>query len=85
MAGRVIAGTGQLMLAVAGFIMVIGWFIQLFLDIYHQLKGVAAESLPFPWLGPVGAITFLTAWLWSLVTSLSLVRGACRNEGKKPG
>ena len=33
MGGRIFAGIGQLILAVAGFIMVTGWFIQLFWDI----------------------------------------------------
>ena len=84
MGGRIGVGIGQLILAVAGFLMVVGWFIQLFLDIYHQLNGSAAESLPFPWLEPAGAITFLVSWLWSLVTSLSLLREARRNGGDKP-
>jgi hypothetical protein len=84
MGGRTFAGIGQLILAVAGFIMVAGWFIQLCLGMFRFLKGVAAEPLPFPWLGPAGAITFLAAWLWSLVTSLSLLREARRIDGDKP-
>ncbi len=84
MGGRIWVGIGQLTLAVAGFLMVAGWFIQLCFDAFRFLKGIAAGPLPFPWLGPAGAITFLAAWLWSLVTSLSLLREARRNDGVKP-
>jgi len=84
MGGHIFAGIGQLILAVTGFVMVSGWFVQLFMDFYHQLKGTGDEALPFPWLGPVGAATFVASWFWSLITSLSLLREARRNDRNKP-
>jgi len=83
MAGRICAGIGQLILAVAGFIMFTGWFIQMCLDTYRSLKGIDAEPLPFPWLGRAGALTFLATWLWSLITSFSVLREGQRNEKTK--
>jgi hypothetical protein len=79
LAGRRVAGIGQLLLAVAGFAMILGWFVLLFLQLYHELindaqpKSVAA-------LGEAGAVTFAAAWLWSLVTSLSVLREARAND-----
>ena len=85
MAGRIVAGTAQLILAVAGFLMIAGWFIQLAFGVYRQLQDFATEPPAFPWLGPAGAMAFLLSWLWALVTSLSLLRDARRNAGDKPG
>jgi hypothetical protein len=79
LAGRRAAGIGQLLLAVAGFAMILGWFVLLFLQLYNELindaqpKSVAA-------LGEAGAVTFAAAWLWSLVTSLSVLREARAND-----
>lgn len=80
MGGRIFAGIGQLLLALAGFLMVTGWFIQFYLDLYRQWNGAAAEPLPFPWLGPAGVVAFLIAWFWSLITSISLLREGQHNE-----
>ena len=82
--GRRFEGIGQLILAVAGVLMVVGWFVHLTLDAYHQIMTGATESSPRSRLGPAGGITFVVAWLWSLVTSLSLLREARRNDGEKP-
>ena len=84
MGGRILAGIGQLILAVVGFIMICGWFLKIILTIYHQLNGSAARPLPFPWLGQVGALTFFASWIWALVTSFSLLNEAKRNETGKP-
>ena len=82
--GRRFEGIGQLILAVAGVLMVVGWFVHLTLDAYHQIMAGAAGSSPRSRLGPAGGITFVLAWLWALVTSLSLLREARRNEHDKP-
>ncbi len=79
MAGRRLAGICQLLLAVAGFVMIIGWFVLLALQIYNQLIN-DAESKSVAWLGVAGAAVFIAAWLWSLVTSLSLLREARAHE-----
>ena len=81
MAGRRLAGIGQLLLAVAGFVMIIGWFVLLALQIYNQLIN-DAPTKSVAWLGEAGAVIFVAAWLWSLVTSLSVLREARANERK---
>lgn len=75
MAGRWVAGLGQLLLAVAGFAMVIGWFALTLANVYNQAIN-DAEPQPAGWLGGVGALVFGVAWLWALVTSLQILRSA---------
>jgi hypothetical protein len=75
MAGRRVAGLGQLLLAVAGFVAVLGWFVLTVTNVYNQLAS-DVEPKPTGWLGGAGALTFVVAWLWSLVTSLQILRSA---------
>jgi len=75
MAGRRVAGIGQLLLASAGFIMVIGWFVLHAVQIYNQLVN-GTEPASAAWLGLTGAAVFIAAWLWSLVTSIQILRAA---------
>lgn len=79
LARRFIAGTGQLLLSVAGFCLVMLWFLCVFRKAYQDLIGGA----PVPAhneFGEYGALLFLASWAWSWITSLSLVREAKRNE-----
>ena len=81
MAGRYLAGTGQVLLALIGFGLVVAWFVALITQIYQQIDGdVAAKTAA--WLGETGGMTFASAWLWSLVTSVSLLREASANEAR---
>jgi 4a-hydroxytetrahydrobiopterin dehydratase len=78
MAGRWIAGAGQLALALAGFILIMVWFFKIIIPYYSLMFG---ESAPGPinwWTGELGAGLFVLAWFWSLVTSLSLLREASK-------
>ena len=81
MAGRYVAGAGQLALAVIGFCLIIAWFISLMMQIYQQIDSDAPLK-PAAWLGKAGAVTFAASWLWSLVTSFSLLREARANEAQ---
>jgi len=83
MAGRRMAGFGQLLVAVAGFVMLMGWFVLLALQIYNELIN-DAQPKSVAWLGEAGAVTFAAAWLWALVTSLSVLREARANESRPP-
>ena len=83
MAGRLLPGLGQLLLAVAGFLMVVAWFVLHALQLYNELVNDAPPK-SVAWLGEAGALTFAAAWLWSLVTSLSVLREARANEHKPP-
>lgn len=75
MAGRRIAGTGQLLLALAGFALVTGWFVMNLISLYEQIEG-NPQPKSYAWLGEWGALIFAAAWLWSLGTSLALLRQA---------
>jgi hypothetical protein len=81
MAGRSLAGAGQLLLALIGFGLVIAWFFAFFVQLYKQVDG-DAPSESMAWLGESGAVIFVAAWLWSLLTSISLLREARKNEAQ---
>lgn len=79
MAGRWIAGTGQLLLALAGFVFVVVWFIETMGQAYDQISGdVTPHSAAG--VGETGAGLFLLGWFWALVTSISLVARAKSEE-----
>ena len=78
MAGRWLAGCGQLALAVAGFVLVLVWFFVVIAQYYAQISG-GTPPHPMGWIGVTGAILFALSWLWSLSTSISIFREARRN------
>jgi hypothetical protein len=84
MAGRWIAGLGQLALAVSGFVLVVVWFFAVMIQYYGQVTGDTVAR-PVGWIGEIGAILFGAAWLWALVTSISLLRQAKAAEAAAPG
>lgn len=77
LARRWLAGSGQLILALTGFTLVLVWFGQMMIRYYGLMFGDGASQRPIPmnnlWLG---AFVFVLAWCWSLVTSFSLLREA---------
>jgi hypothetical protein len=85
MGGRILSGLGQLALALIGFGFVMAWFVQT-LKLYYSLMG---DNVPAPvsygryFLA--GALFFAASWLWSLLTSISLVRQAKTPEPPPPG
>jgi len=83
LAGRYAAGIGQLVLALAGFGMILGWFVLVLMQTFNDIEGQASTK-SYAWLGEAGALTFILSWLWALVTSLDLLREAGRNENETP-
>ena len=83
MGGRWIAGIGQLLIAIAGFCMVIGWFALTMRESY-RLMDFSVQPTSYAWLGKSGGIVFLASWLWSLVTSIQLIREAKSNPPSQP-
>jgi hypothetical protein len=79
MGGRYLAGTAQLLLALAGAGLGIAWFIARMTQVFQQINGDATPN-SVAWLGEAGAVLFVAAWVWSLFTSLSLEREARGNE-----
>jgi hypothetical protein len=86
MARRVLAGIGQLLLAMAGFCLIVGWMFELFHRVFLEQLGEPAPPNSSGWMGKWGLICFGASWLWSLVTSLSLLRQVKSDEqaGQKP-
>lgn len=80
-AGRWLAGFGQLALSVAGFVMIAVWFFEIMFQYYGQISG-DVQPHPVGWIGEWGAILFAVSWFWAAVTSVSLLREASRNSLK---
>ena len=79
LAGRYLSGSGQLLLALAGFTLFILWFVAVMKQFYGQIQG-DVEVKPVGWIGLTGLAVFAAAWLWALVTSLSIMREVKRNN-----
>lgn len=83
MAERWLAGVGQLLLAVAGFVLVVMWFFETIVQLYDQMDGNPAPH-SVARIGETGAVLFVIAWFWALVTSISLVMRAKSEEPAAP-
>jgi 4a-hydroxytetrahydrobiopterin dehydratase len=79
LARRWFAGGGQLLLAVIGFTLFTVWFVKEMFQYYGQISG-NVEVQPVGQFGVVGVILFAAAWLWSAVTSFSLMREAATDK-----
>jgi hypothetical protein len=86
MGGRYRAGAGQLGLALAGFALVLAWFALTLREYYRMSDMFYSSATPKSYgaLGAAGGVVFVSAWLWALATSLSLLREAKRNEALHP-
>ena len=87
LARRRFAGAGQLLLAVTGVVLIFVWFVQV-LTLYYSL---AQDDFPstephiaYKFL-QAGGLIFAASWLWSLATSISLLREAKANAIKELG
>ena len=77
MAGRVVAGVGQLVLAVAGFTLVVIWFVSVMSGYYGQMFNQETTHAPIIFTKLLlGGGIFALAWVWSLLTGISLMRAA---------
>jgi 4a-hydroxytetrahydrobiopterin dehydratase len=76
-AGRWLAGGGQLLMSTAGFALVMVWFFKEMAQFYGQISGNVAVH-PIGRILAAGLILFALAWVWSLVTSFSLFREASK-------
>jgi len=72
-AGRIVEGIGQLAIAIVGFGLFTVWIIKIFAQFYGQIDG-NVEVKPVGWIGLAGCLIFAVAWVWSLMTSLSVNR-----------
>jgi len=82
MGRRIFAGVGQLILALAGFFLIAGWMFKLFYRIFQGQLGGTVPQNSSGWMLKWGLIIFGAGWLWSLVTSISLLWQAKMDERK---
>jgi len=79
MGRRWIAGGGQLLLAIVGFTLFLVWFVKEMTQFYGQING-DVEVRPVGKYLAAGLVLFGAAWIWSAVTSLSLLREAAADK-----
>ena len=73
------AALGQLTVFLAGFVLFVVWFLDIARQYYAMMERDITPELHH-WLGFVGIGLCAAGWLWALVTSISLIREARRNE-----
>jgi hypothetical protein len=83
MAGKILSGLGQLLLALAGFALVLVWF-GLTMKQYYNLMNSDAPPVSYARYFFAGAFVFAASWFWSLGTSLNLMRQAKTPEPPPP-
>lgn len=71
--GRRVAGCLQILLAIAGFVLTLDWFVT-FLSLWWQTAQFPVDGGPHLLLGLAGVGLFGLAWLWGLLTGLSILR-----------
>ena len=74
LAGRWIAGAGQLALAVTGFGLLMTWMSKVFFRMLLEQLEKPAPTDSLTNIAHWGFVCFGTAWLWSLWTSIFLLR-----------
>jgi TM2 domain-containing membrane protein YozV len=84
LARRIFAGIGQLLLALAGFGLIVVWMFELFLHMTYQQLGEPVLPRVHDGMLRWGLICFIASWLWSLATSISLLRQAKNDEAAGP-
>ena len=79
LAGRWVAGTGQLLVFLAGFAIYCAWAYKNLTQYYHLMFSDAPpENIGWNRTAWAGVILCAAAWCWSMVTSFSLFREASK-------
>ena len=76
---RWIAGAGQLILCIAGFAVFMIWFVKEMIQYYGLITNdvpAQPQAQPIWWIAATGVSLVTVSWLWSAVTSVSLMREA---------
>ena len=84
MAGRYVAGAVQLLLAVVGFCLFLGWFVQMMVKTYRLAAGLAPEPDRYPWMGRAGVLIFFISWVLAWPTTISVLRAARKTAAENP-
>ena len=74
MGGRKTAGYLQILLSIAGFLITLVELVKIAVAWVHEFQ-LPADPALYRW-AIIGMGIFLAAWIWSLLTSLDLLREA---------
>jgi 4a-hydroxytetrahydrobiopterin dehydratase len=78
-AGRWLAGTGQLLVFLAGFVIYCTWAIKYLTAYYSLMYGDAQpQTASLRGMAWTGVALCAASWLWSLATSISLMRAVSK-------
>lgn len=80
MVGRLFEGIGQLLVFLAGFILFCFWFFETMANYYRQAfsENPPSAGAGYGRFAIAGAVLCAIAWLWALVTTLSVMREVSR-------
>jgi lysylphosphatidylglycerol synthetase-like protein (DUF2156 family) len=81
-AGRIFAGIGQLLLAVASCFLVCAWVVGWSRRIYQVQLDETVSQTSSGWLLKGGVVCFGLSWLWAMFTCASLIWRAKADEKK---
>lgn len=82
MAGRYLAGSFQLIFALAGFALIVAWLFMV-LKAAYSIMETTGEPSPPHYLGWMGLGNFAFAWCWAWFTSISVLREAQQAHGQR--
>ena len=82
-AGRRLAGAGQIIILLAGSLLMFVWLYKI-LDEYYRLMFEDVKVENVGWIGITGGALIVVAWLWSVVTSLGMFAEASRLSAAQP-
>ncbi|MBU6411733.1 MAG: hypothetical protein KGJ60_00720 [Verrucomicrobiota bacterium] len=82
-AGRTFAGSCQLAAVFAGFFLLSAWMIEWLNRIFQAESWAALPPRPPAWLWEWGVVCFAVSYSWMLITCVSLMRQAKRQEDQK--
>lgn len=87
--GRILAGLGQLILFLVGFVFICFWFVKLMQQEYSLMDSLTSDDtsahVSYIHYFLAGAMFAGASWLWSLLTSFSIMRAAKTPEPALPG
>lgn len=82
MAGRYLVGSAQLLFALAGFALIVAWFVMILKEAYAIMQTTGDPNPPH-YLGWMGLGNFAFAWCWAWFTSISVLREAQRTHDQR--
>ena len=82
MGKRWLAGWGQVFLSIAGCALIVIWFLDEMIQYYGLIGGNGSVHPVSTKTLMAGTILFCAAWIWSGLTSFSLLREASANESR---